>query len=88
MVIIVAILAALAVPRYLRYVEKSRSTEAQTAINTIRKTYDIYMQTNGTTGRFFYGTSIKSKASLGESTLKLKFEVVGNPRKIYCYFHL
>ena len=44
-VIIVAILAALAVPRYLRYVEKSRSTEAQTAINTIRKTFDVYMQT-------------------------------------------
>ena len=34
-VIIVAILAALAVPIYMRHVEKSRSAEAQTAIGAI-----------------------------------------------------
>ncbi len=82
-VIIVSILAALAVPRYLRYVEKSRSTEAQTAINTIRKTYDIYMQTNGSTDGFSVEQALK-EANLGESTVKnWKFEVVGNPPKKY-----
>ena len=68
-VIIVAILAAIAVPRYLRYVEKSRSTEAQTAISTIRKAYDIYMQTNGSTDGFTLEMAQK-EASLGESTKK------------------
>ncbi len=80
-VIIVAILAALAVPRYLRYVEKSRSTEAQTAISTIRKVYDVYLQTNGTTEDFTIEKAMK-EARLGESTLKnWKFDVTGNPPK-------
>jgi prepilin-type N-terminal cleavage/methylation domain-containing protein len=80
-VIIVAILAALAVPIYLRYVEKSRSTEAQTAIAAIRKTYDVYRQTTGTTQDYTIEKAMKD-ANLGESTLKnWKFEVVGNPPK-------
>ena len=80
-VIIVAILAALAVPRYLRYVERSRSTEAQTAISTIRKSYDVYLQTNGTTEGYNLEMARKD-ARLGESTEKnWKFEVVGNPPK-------
>ncbi|PKN75965.1 MAG: pilus assembly protein TapA [Candidatus Cloacimonetes bacterium HGW-Cloacimonetes-2] len=80
-VIIVAILAALAVPRYLRYVEKSRSTEAQTAISTIRKSYDVYLQTNGTTEGYSLELAQKD-ARLGESTVKnWKFEVIGNPPK-------
>ncbi|MDP3113531.1 MAG: prepilin-type N-terminal cleavage/methylation domain-containing protein [Candidatus Cloacimonadaceae bacterium] len=78
-VIIVAILAALAVPRYLRYVEKSRSTEAQTAISTIRKTYDVYLQTNGSTDNFSVVLAMK-EARLGEATIKnWKFDVTGNP---------
>ncbi|MCK9309782.1 MAG: prepilin-type N-terminal cleavage/methylation domain-containing protein [Candidatus Cloacimonetes bacterium] len=82
-VIIVAILAALAVPRYLRYVEKSRSTEAQTAISTLRKTYDVYMQTNGSTDGFSLEQAQK-EARLGESTNKnWKFEVIGSPPKKY-----
>lgn len=82
-VIIVAILAAIAVPRYLRYVEKSRSTEAQTAIATLRKTYDIYLQTNGSTDGFSLEQA-QREASLGESTMKnWKFEVVGNPPNKY-----
>jgi prepilin-type N-terminal cleavage/methylation domain-containing protein len=80
-VIIVAILAALAVPRYLRYVEKSRSTEAQTAISAIRKTYDVYMQTNGSTADFTIERAMK-ETKLGESTVKnWKFDVTGNPPK-------
>ena len=78
-VIIVAILAALAVPRYLRYVEKSRSTEAQTAISALRKTYDVYMQTNGSTNDFTIERAMKD-TMLGESTVKnWKFDVTGNP---------
>lgn len=82
-VVIVAILAAFAVPRYLRHVEKSRSTEAQTALSTLRKTYDVYMQTNGTTDGFTLEMAQK-EANLGESTRKnWKFEVVGNPPNKY-----
>lgn len=82
-VIIVAILAALAVPRYLRYVEKSRSTEAQTAISTLRKTYDVYLQTNGSTENFSVEQAMK-EARLGESTIKnWKFDVTGNPPTKY-----
>jgi type IV pilus assembly protein PilE len=83
-VIIVAILAAFAVPRYLRYVEKSRSTEAQTAIRSIRTAYDVYVQTNGNSEGYSVEQAMKD-ARLGQSTLKnWTFEVVGaNPPKKY-----
>ena len=51
-VIIVAILAAIAVPIYMRYVEKARSTEAQSAISSIRTAYRIHRQTYGTTENY------------------------------------
>ncbi|MDZ4122451.1 MAG: prepilin-type N-terminal cleavage/methylation domain-containing protein [Candidatus Cloacimonadaceae bacterium] len=82
-VIIVAILAAIAVPRYLRYVERSRSTEAQTAISTIRKAFDVQIQTTGSTEGFTLEQAQK-EARLGNSTIKnWKFEVTGNPPKRY-----
>lgn len=82
-VIIVAILAAIAVPRYLRYVERSRSTEAQTAISTIRKAYDVQIQTTGSTEGFTLEQAQK-EARLGNSTMKnWKFEVTGNPPTKY-----
>ncbi len=82
-VIIVAILAAIAVPRYLRYVERSRSTEAQTAISTIRKSFDVQIQTTGSTDGFTLEQALK-EARLGNSTTKnWKFEVVGNPPTKY-----
>jgi len=82
-VIIVAILAAIAVPRYLRYVERSRSTEAQTAIATIRKAFDVQIQTTGSTDGFTVEQAMK-EARLGESTLRnWTFEVIGNPPSRY-----
>jgi prepilin-type N-terminal cleavage/methylation domain-containing protein len=82
-VIIVAILAALAVPRYLRYVEKSRSTEAQTAISTLRKVYDVQLQTTGSTEGFTKEQALK-EARLGEATIRnWQFEVTGNPPTKY-----
>lgn len=82
-VIIVAILAAFAVPRYLRYVEKSRSTEAQTAIRSLRTAYDVWIQTNGNADGYNVEAA-KKDARLGQSTLKnWTFEVVGNPPKKY-----
>ncbi|MDD3104293.1 MAG: prepilin-type N-terminal cleavage/methylation domain-containing protein [Candidatus Cloacimonadaceae bacterium] len=82
-VIIVAILAAIAVPRYLRYVEKSRSTEAQTAITTIRKAFDIQLQTTGSTEGYTIEDA-KKDANLGESTLKnWKFDFTGSPPRQY-----
>jgi prepilin-type N-terminal cleavage/methylation domain-containing protein len=82
-VIIVAILAAFAVPRYLRYVEKSRSTEAQTGIRAIRTAYDVYIQTNGNSEGYTIEMAQKD-ARLGQSTLNhWNFEVVGNPPKTF-----
>ncbi len=82
-VIIVAILAAIAVPRYLRYVEKSRSTEAQTAITTLRKAFDIHLQTTGSTDNYTIEDAMKD-ANIGASTMKnWKFEVTGNPPRQY-----
>ncbi len=82
-VIIVAILAAFAVPRYLRYVEKSRSAEAQTGIRAIRTAYDVYVQTNATTEGFSIEKALRD-AQVGNATLKhWDFEVVGNPPKKY-----
>jgi type II secretory pathway pseudopilin PulG len=79
----VALASAMAVPRYLRFVEKSRSTEAQTAISTIRKVYDVYLQVNGTTEGFTIDQALR-EARLGESTMKhWKFTVTGNPPRKY-----
>ncbi len=82
-VIIVAILAAIAVPIYMRYVEKARATEAQSALSTIRKAYDIQNQQYGTTENFRVEDALK-EAKIGKATSKnWKFEVVGNPPKKY-----
>ncbi|MBN2829216.1 MAG: prepilin-type N-terminal cleavage/methylation domain-containing protein [Candidatus Cloacimonetes bacterium] len=82
-VIIVAILAAFAVPRYMRYVEKSRSTEAQTALRAIRNAYDIRLQNYGTTDDYTIEDAML-EARLGKGTeTNWDFEVVGNPPKKY-----
>ncbi len=80
-VIIVAILAAIAVPIYLRYVEKARSSEPQAAISAIRNAYSVYRQTFGTTDSYSVEDALKD-AQLGDGTEKSwTFEVVGNPPK-------
>lgn len=82
-VIIVAILAALAVPIYMRHVERSRSSEAQTAISAIRNTYNVRRQSYGSTQGYTIEDAMK-EPNLGESTLKnWKFEVTGNPPTKY-----
>ena len=82
-VIIVAILAAIAVPIYMRYVERARSTEAQTAINAIRTAYRVHRQTYGSTDNYSVEEALQD-ARLGRSTLNnWTFEVVGNPPNQY-----
>ena len=80
-VIIVAILAALAVPIYMRHVEKSRSAEAQTAIGAIRNTYKIYSQTYGSTQDYTIEKALKETNLDGSTSWYWKFEVTGNPPK-------
>jgi prepilin-type N-terminal cleavage/methylation domain-containing protein len=85
-VIIVAILAAIAVPIYMRYVEKARSTEAQNAITAIRKAFDVYRNNYGSTENYTVEDAMKD-AQLGEATVKhWEFEVIGSgvtgPKKI------
>jgi len=78
-VIIVAILAAIAVPVYMQYVEKAKSTEAQSAIATIRAAYNIHMQQYGTTDNYDVEQAMKD-ARLSKSTeLNWVFTVNGNP---------
>ncbi len=73
------LLGALVIPRQQRYIEKSRSSEAQTAIATIRKVYDIYLQINGTVEDFTVEQALR-EARLGQSTLaNWSFIVEGNP---------
>lgn len=62
-----------------RYREKSISSEAQTAIAAIRKTYDVYRQTNGSTADFTIERALR-ETNLGESTLlNWSFSVRDNP---------
>jgi len=78
-VIIVAILAAIAVPIYMRYVEKARSTEAQSALSAIRTAYRVQRQTYGSTDNYTIEDALRD-ARLGRSTVRnWTFEVVGNP---------
>ncbi len=82
-VIIVAILAAIAVPIYLRYVEKARTTEAQSAISSIRTAFRVYRQTYGSTENYSIEEALKD-ARLGRATVNnWEFEVVGNPPTQY-----
>lgn len=78
-VIIVAVLAAIAVPVYYQYVEKAKSTEAQSGISAIRSAYNIHMQQYGSTDNYSVEQAMRD-ARIGRATEKnWKFEVVGNP---------
>jgi len=78
-VIIVAILAAIAVPIYLRYVERARASEPQAALSSIRTSFRIYKQTYGSTDGYSVELAMQD-AKLGRATVKnWTFEVVGNP---------
>lgn len=82
-VIIISILAAIAVPIYMRYVEKARATEAQSAIAAIRSAYRVHYQTYGTTDNYTVEDAMRD-AQLGRATLNnWRFEVVGNPPRRY-----
>lgn len=82
-VIIVAILAAIAVPIYLRYVERARAAEPQSALSSIRTAYRIYRQTYGSTDGYTMEEALQD-ARLGRATMRnWTFEVVGNPPTQY-----
>lgn len=82
-VIIVAILAAIAVPIYLRYVERARASEPQAALSSIRTAYRVYRQTYGSTDGYTIEEALED-ARLGRSTMNnWQFEVIGNPPTQY-----
>lgn len=82
-VIILAILAAIAVPIYFKYVAQARSSEAQSALSSLRTAYQIQKQTYGTYSNYTVEQAM-SDANLGEATIKnWEFEVIGNPPKKY-----
>jgi hypothetical protein len=63
--------------------QKSLSVEAQTAILTLRKAYDIYLQTYGTTEGYTIEMAIQ-EARLGNNVLRnWTFEIEGRPPMIY-----
>ena len=47
-VVIIGILAAIAVPTYLRYVERSRAADAKSQINIVYNACKDYLNTGGT----------------------------------------
>ena len=82
-VIIVAILAAFAVPTYFRNVERARSTEAQTALAAIRNAYTIHFQQFGSFDRYSIDDALED-VRIGRATMRnWRFEVVGNPPQRY-----
>ena len=82
-VIIIAVLAAIAVPIYMGYVKNARSTEAQTAIAAIRSAYRVHYQSYGTIQNYSIDDALED-AKLGRAASKnWEFEVVGNPPKKY-----
>ncbi len=65
------------------YDEKSLSSEAQIAISSLRKVYDVYYQTNGTTEDLTMDRALQ-EARIGERTLQnWTFEVEGQPPTIF-----
>lgn len=82
-VIIVAILAAIAVPIYLRYVERARASEPQSALSSIRTAFRVHRQTYGSTDNYSIEEALQD-ARLGRATERnWAFEVVGNPPTQY-----
>ncbi len=66
-------------PSESAYVQKSRSTEAQTGIRAMSTAYNVYVQTNGTAEGYSVDQALRD-ARLGDATLKhWSFSVEGNP---------
>ena len=82
-VVIIAILAAIAVPIYMSYVKKARSTEAQSAIASIRQAFRAEYNQYGNTDDYTIEEAQKD-VKLGKSTERnWEFEVIGNPPTKY-----
>jgi len=70
-------------PMELRYEEKSSSSEAQVAISALRKTFDVYRQTYGTTENYTVERALED-AHIGPDTREFwVFEVTGNPPRMF-----
>ncbi len=82
-VIIVAILAAIAVPIYLRYVERARASEPQSALSSIRTAYRIHRQTYGSTDNYSIEDALQDSRLGRRTTRNWTFEVVGSPPTAY-----
>jgi len=82
-VVIIAILAAIAVPIYMSYVKKARSTEAQSAIASVRQAYRAHYNQFGNTDDYSIEEAQKD-VKLGKSTERnWELEVIGNPPTKY-----
>lgn len=78
-----ALLVGVAVPTYKRYVERSRSSEAQVAISSIRQRYRLHSREYGYSRDYTLERAIDD-ADLGPHTLKnWTFEALGSPPRIF-----
>lgn len=83
MFFLLVFMSAFAVPQYLRYVEKARSTEAQTAILALKTVYDAHIQAKGNSGYYAMETAIQDAHLTAITMTNWDFGVVGYPPKMY-----
>lgn len=82
-VIIMAILASIAVPIYLRYTEKGKAAAPKTYIRSVKQAYDTYFTTHGTTDGYEIEEALDD-AGIKQSVRKdWEFDVLGNPPTEY-----
>ncbi|OQY37813.1 MAG: pilus assembly protein TapA [Candidatus Cloacimonetes bacterium 4572_65] len=78
-VIIMAILASIAVPIYLRYTERGRAAGPKAYLRSVKQSYDTYFTTHGTTDGYEIEDALDD-AGMNEAVKEQwEFDVIGNP---------
>ena len=82
-VIIMAILASIAIPIYLRYTERGRAAGPKAYLRSVKQAYETYFTTHGSTDGYEVEEALDD-AGLQQSVRdQWEFDVLGNPPTEY-----
>ncbi|MBI9030603.1 prepilin-type N-terminal cleavage/methylation domain-containing protein [bacterium] len=82
-IIIMTILAAIAVPIYLRHTERAKASEPKANIRALKQSYDTYFTTNGTTDGYEVEDALDDAGISQAVRDKWEFDVIGQPPTEY-----
>jgi prepilin-type N-terminal cleavage/methylation domain-containing protein len=82
-IIIMTILASVAVPIYLRYVERGKATAPKAYLRSVKQAYDTYFTMNGTTDGYEVEDALDEAGISTAVKDQWEFDVLGNPPEEY-----